>query len=80
MNKINYAENQYAALDSVVALIIATGWSEFRKPDFERMDKDIKYKIIFDGQNLFDVNKMSELGYHYEIIGRSGLHSNNYFN
>jgi UDPglucose 6-dehydrogenase len=28
-------------------------------------------KIIFDGRNLFDVQKMMELGYHYESIGRA---------
>jgi UDPglucose 6-dehydrogenase len=52
-------------------LIIATEWSEFRTPDFERMEKEIKHKIIFDGRNLFDVAKMKDLGYHYESIGRA---------
>ena len=72
-DKINYAENQYQALAGAAALIIATEWSEFRTPDFERMEKEIKHKIIFDGRNLFDVYKMRELGYHYESIGRSEL-------
>jgi UDPglucose 6-dehydrogenase len=70
-DKINYAENQYQALQNAEALIIATEWSEFRTPDFERMDKEIKHKIIFDGRNLFDVYKMRDLGYHYESIGRA---------
>ena len=70
-DKIKYAENQYQALTGAEALIIATEWSEFRTPDFERMDKEIKHKIIFDGRNLFDVYKMRELGYHYESIGRA---------
>ena len=69
-DKIKYAENQYHALQNAEALIIATEWSEFRTPDFELMDKEIKQKIIFDGRNLFDVYKMRELGYHYESIGR----------
>ena len=71
-DKIKYAANQYEALQGAVALIIATEWSEFRTPDFERMEKEIKQKIIFDGRNLFDVYKMRELGYHYESIGRAG--------
>ena len=70
-NKINYAGNQYQALRGAEALIIATEWSEFRTPDFERMGKEIKRNVIFDGRNLFDVYKMKELGYHYESIGRS---------
>jgi UDPglucose 6-dehydrogenase len=69
-DKIQYAANQYEALQNASALIIATEWSEFRTPDFERMEKEIKYKIIFDGRNLFDVNNMRKLDFHYESIGR----------
>ena len=75
-DKINYADNQYNALEGAAALIIATEWSEFRTPDFERMEKSLgSNKIIFDGRNLFDVSKMIELGYYYESIGRAS--SNN---
>lgn len=71
-DKIKYAENQYQALTGAEALIIATEWNEFRTPDFERMDKEIMHKIIFDGRNIFDAYKMRELGYHYESVGRAG--------
>jgi UDPglucose 6-dehydrogenase len=70
-DKIQYAANQYEALQNAAALIIATEWSEFRTPDFERMEQELKHKIIFDGRNLFDVAKMNDLGYHYESIGRA---------
>ena len=69
---IHYTTNQYQALEKADALVIATEWSEFRTPDFERMEQALaKNKIIFDGRNLFDVYKMRELGYHYESIGRA---------
>jgi UDPglucose 6-dehydrogenase len=71
-DKIKFAENQYQALEGAAALIIATEWSEFRTPDFEQMDQQLKNnKIVFDGRNLFDVAKMKELDYHYESIGRA---------
>ena len=70
-DKIKYATSQYEALTGADFLIIATEWSEFRTPDFERMEKEIKHKILFDGRNLFEVSKMKELGYHYESIGRA---------
>jgi UDPglucose 6-dehydrogenase len=70
-DKIKYATSQYEALSGADFLIIATEWSEFRTPDFERIEKEIKNKIIFDGRNLFEVSKMKELGYHYESIGRA---------
>ena len=71
-DKIQFVENQYDALKEANALIIATEWSEFRTPDFDRMDLLMEgNKIVFDGRNLFEVNKMEELGYHYESIGRN---------
>ena len=69
-DKIIYAENQYNALDNADALIIATEWSEFRTPDFDMIKSRLKNKVIFDGRNLFDITYISDLGYHYESIGR----------
>jgi UDPglucose 6-dehydrogenase len=69
-DKIQYASNPYDALVGADALIIATEWSEFRTPDFDRIGETLQHKIIFDGRNLFDVKQMKALGYHYESIGR----------
>jgi UDPglucose 6-dehydrogenase len=69
-DKIQYAANPYDALVGADALIIATEWSEFRTPDFDRIGETLQQKIIFDGRNLFDVKQMKALGYHYESIGR----------
>src|SRR5687768_9556237 len=68
--KIRYADNQYNALEDCDALIIATEWSEFRTPDFDKMSSVMKNKVIFDGRNVFDPDDMKELGYYYESIGR----------
>lgn len=68
--KINFAERQYDALVDADALVIATEWSEFRTPDFNNILSLLKNKVIFDGRNLFDLNKMEELGFHYVSIGR----------
>jgi len=57
-------------LQKASALIIATEWSEFRTSNLERMEKEIKHKIIFDRRNLFDIAKTKDLGYHCESIGR----------
>jgi UDPglucose 6-dehydrogenase len=67
---INYCERHYDALDGADALVIATEWSEFRTPDFNKIGTLLKNKVIFDGRNLFDLSKMQELGFHYESVGR----------
>jgi len=69
-DKVVYAENQYDALTGADALLIATEWSVFRNPDFEKMEEKLVNKVVFDGRNLYDLNKMIELGYYYNSIGR----------
>ncbi|MBB6500869.1 UDP-glucose dehydrogenase family protein [Pedobacter cryoconitis] len=70
-DKISYAEDQYDALKNADALLIATEWSVFRNPDFERMEEILSNKVIFDGRNLYDLQKMIDLGYYYNSIGRN---------
>jgi UDPglucose 6-dehydrogenase len=69
-DKIDYALNEYDALDNADALIICTEWSVFRTPDFKELDSRLKSKTIFDGRNLYEVKKMREKGYFYRSIGR----------
>ncbi|GEP92469.1 UDPglucose 6-dehydrogenase [Chitinophaga terrae (ex Kim and Jung 2007)] len=70
-DKITYAEHQYTCLENADALIIATEWSVFRTPDFNKISAALKNKAIFDGRNLFETGRMKELGYHYESVGRT---------
>jgi UDPglucose 6-dehydrogenase len=69
-DRIVFAENQYDAINDCDALIIATEWSEFRTPDFDKMAGIMKNKVIFDGRNVYEPAKMKDLGYYYESIGR----------
>ncbi|WP_131539304.1 UDP-glucose dehydrogenase family protein [Pedobacter nototheniae] len=69
-DQVIYAKNQYEALENADALLIATEWSVFRNPDFDKIESKIKAKVIFDGRNLYDLPKMIDLGYYYNSIGR----------
>ena len=69
--KINYAENEYLALENADALLICTEWGIFRNPDFNRIKSLMKDSVIFDGRNLFEIDEMSERGFYYSSIGRN---------
>ena len=69
-DKITYAADQYEALKDAEALLIVTEWSVFRTPDFDLLESLLKNKVIFDGRNLYDLQKMIDLGYYYNSIGR----------
>lgn len=72
-DRIHYASDQYEALKDSDALLIATEWAVFRTPDFERMSSLMKSKSVFDGRNLYDPQKMQQMGFHYDSIGRPVL-------
>jgi UDPglucose 6-dehydrogenase len=73
-DKVEYAENQYDTLTGASALIVVTEWSEFRNPDFDRIYTTLKHPAIFDGRNLYSLEKMQELSFYYESIGRKVIH------
>ena len=75
-DKIAYANNQYDVLKDADALVIATEWSEFRTPDFNKIASLLKNKLIFDGRNLFDLAQLEECGFHYVSIGRRVVTNN----
>ena len=72
-NKIRYAEGEYDALEGADALLIFTEWTEFRTPDFEDMAHKLKNKVIFDGRNLYDLDRMEQAGFDYFSIGRRDI-------
>lgn len=67
---IHYARNQYETLENADALFIATEWSVFRTPDFDKVKEAMKSSVVFDGRNLYNTQKMRELGFTYYSIGR----------
>ena len=70
-DKIVYGTNEYSILKDADALIIATEWSVFRTPEFDKIRSMMKQPVIFDGRNLYDLKQMEELGFYYNSIGRA---------
>jgi UDPglucose 6-dehydrogenase len=68
--RVSYAESNYDALVGSDALVIVTDWNEYRHPDFERIKQTLRRPILIDGRNLYDPQKMMELGFRYDSVGR----------
>jgi UDPglucose 6-dehydrogenase len=63
----------YEALKNADALIISTEWNMFRTPDFEKIKDLLNQPVIFDGRNLYQPDRMEELGFSYISIGRQSV-------
>lgn len=67
---VKYCESAYAACEGVDALVVGTGWPEFRALDFDRIKNLLKTPIIVDTKNLLDSARLRALGFEYVGVGR----------
>jgi len=67
---VRYCETAYAAAEGVDALVVGTGWPEFRTLDFAKIKHLLKRPIIVDTKNLLDSAKLRAMGFQYMGVGR----------
>ena len=67
---IHYCETPYAAAEGVDALVVGTGWPEFRGLDFDRIKHLLKRPVIVDTKNLLDSVRLRAMGFEYVGVGR----------
>ncbi len=68
---VDYCENAYDVAQGVDALVISTGWPEFRALDFDKIKRLVRQPIIIDTKNLLDSTRLRTLGFQYVGIGRA---------
>ena len=56
--KIYYATSEMDSINTSDALVVCTEWLQFRSPNFEKLAGELKDKVIFDGRNLYDPEKL----------------------
>src|ERR1700720_145646 len=66
-----YCESPYAAAEGVDALVVGTGWPEFRSLDFARIKQTLRRPLIVDTKNLLDSVRLRAMGFEYVGVGRN---------
>ena len=67
---IHYCESPYAAAEGVEALVVATGWPEFRALDFSKIKALLRRPLIVDTKNILDSVRLRAMGFEYVGVGR----------
>ncbi len=67
---VRYCDSAYSAAEGSDALVVGTGWPEFRALDFDRIKHLLKKPVIVDTKNLLDSTRLRALGFEYVGIGR----------
>jgi UDPglucose 6-dehydrogenase len=70
-DRIRIHDDMYACLENADALVVVTEWNEFRRPDFRKIKALLRQPMIFDGRNVYNPQRMIEMGFDYSCIGRA---------
>jgi len=70
LKHITFEEERDNVLDGIDALVICTEWNEFRRPNMENFVKRMNKPVIFDGRNLYALDRADESGLTYFSVGR----------
>jgi UDPglucose 6-dehydrogenase len=68
-DRIQYADNAYAALTGADALLLITEWPEFRVPDWDRVRDALNAPVVLDGRNIYQGSELRQKGFTYSGIG-----------
>ncbi len=67
---IEYAIDEYDAIEGADALVFMTEWNQFRALDMEKVKSLLKAPKIIDLRNIYEPKDMRELGFEYVGVGR----------
>ncbi|UCE17739.1 MAG: UDP-glucose/GDP-mannose dehydrogenase family protein [Gemmatimonadota bacterium] len=70
LKDIEYCQDPYSVAEHTDTLVVMTEWNEFRELDFPRIKEVMNVPKIVDARNVYDPEKMRELGFEYAGIGR----------
>ena len=68
---VTIAKDPYEAASGAHAMVICTEWDEFTQLDYQRVyDLMEKPAFIFDGRLILDHQKLLEIGFQVEAVGK----------
>jgi UDPglucose 6-dehydrogenase len=67
---IEYATDEYDAIDGADVLVFMTEWNQFRALDMERVKSLLKSPKIADLRNIYEPSDMRAMGFEYVGVGR----------
>ena len=68
--EVEYALDEYAAAAGADCLVFMTEWNQFRALDLSRVRALMRQPKVADLRNIYDPERMRELGFEYVGVGR----------
>jgi len=67
---IEYAEDEFGAVEGADALVFMTEWDQFRALDMQRVKELMRAPRVADLRNIYEPERMRQLGFDYVGVGR----------
>ena len=67
---VTFARTAYEAAEGTDAVIVVTDWNEFKLLNLEKLGEGMKERVMFDGRNIYQPEKVRKFGFRYYSIGR----------
>jgi UDPglucose 6-dehydrogenase len=71
LDGVEIAHDALDALDDADAAVLVTEWPELRELDWSEAAKRMRRRLLVDGRNMLDPDKLRAAGFEYEGIGRA---------
>jgi len=68
--EVEYAGDEYAAVEGADCLVLATEWNQFRALDMQRIKGLLRRPLVADLRNIYEPAAMRDLGFEYVGVGR----------
>ncbi len=68
--EIEYCRETYETIKGSDALVFMTEWNQFRSLDMEKIKSLLVKPFVFDLRNIYEPEKMRQLGFAYYCVGR----------
>lgn len=70
MDNVEYCESAYKAVTDTDAVVLVTEWDVFKELNLQKVKQLMKRLVFIDGRNVFETDKMKEMGFDYYCAGK----------
>lgn len=70
LKNVNFQPDSYSVAKDCDILIVMTEWNEFRQLNLLKIKNSMAKPVLLDGRNIYDPQKLREIGFIYAGIGR----------
>jgi len=70
LGNVDFQPDSYSVAKDCDILVVMTEWNEFRQLDLGKIKKCMKNPVLLDGRNIYDPQKLREMGFVYTGVGQ----------